>query len=59
MRTHMGSKYMGIGIAMGLAVGGTLGLALNNPLHWLGLGAAAGVAVGFGTAIAKAARSKA
>jgi hypothetical protein len=59
MRTHMGSKYMGIGIAMGLAVGGTLGLVLDNPLAWLGLGAAAGVAVGFGTAIAKAARSKA
>jgi len=55
----MGSKYMGIGIAMGLAVGGTLGLVLDNPLAWLGLGAAAGLAVGFGTAIAKAARSKA
>ena len=40
----MGSKYMGIGIAMGLAVGGTLGLVLDNPLAWLGLGAAAGLA---------------
>jgi hypothetical protein len=55
----MGSKYMGIGIVMGVAVGGIIGLVLNNPLAWFGFGAAAGLAVGFGTAIAKAVRSKA
>jgi hypothetical protein len=55
---RMGGKYMSIGIAMGVAIGASVGLMVENLTTWAGLGVAAGTAVGFGMAIAKAARSK-
>jgi hypothetical protein len=56
--TLMGSKYLGIGVAMGIAIGAAVGTVEENLATWVGMGAAVGVAVGFALAIVKAARSK-